>query len=67
MIFLDPAPLQFKNARESVVRIHEKASTDVEFDCSYLGRPQPKVTWFKGKLPLGSGDTTLQFRNNNAR
>lgn len=65
--FLDPVQLQFKNNLPSVVRINEKASTDIEFDCSYLGRPQPKVTWLKGKLPLVSGDSTLQFRNNNGR
>ncbi len=65
--FVDPIPLQFKNNLPSVIRINQKASTDVEFDCSYNGRPQPKITWLKGKLPLTFNDSTFQFRENNGR
>ena len=67
MLSLDPVRLQFKNNIPAVARIDRKAGTNVEFDCSYNGRPQPKVVWLKGKLPLINDDATLQYRDNNGR
>jgi hypothetical protein len=64
---LDPVPLQFKNNLPSVTRIDGKSGTNVEFDCSYDGRPEPKILWLKGKAPLNADDSTLQFRDNNGR
>ena len=67
VFFLDPVKLQFKNNLPSTARIDRKAGTNVEFDCSYNGRPQPKILWLKGKAPLAADDSTLQFRDNNGR
>jgi len=50
-----------------MARIDRKAGTDVEFDCSYDGRPNPKIIWLKGTTPLIIDDSTLQLRNNNGR
>ncbi len=67
LLYLDPVPLQFKTNLPSVSRIDRKAGTNVDLDCSYNGRPQPKVVWLKEKLPLVTDDSTLQFRDNNGR
>ncbi|CAF1140999.1 unnamed protein product, partial [Rotaria sordida] len=61
----DPVPLRFKNNLQTVEKIERKAGTNVEFDCLYDGRPQPKIKWLKGKLPLSNDDSTLQIRDNN--
>ncbi|CAF0895692.1 unnamed protein product [Adineta ricciae] len=61
----DPIPLQFRNNLSSVSKIDGKTGINVDFDCTYNGRPQPKVVWLKGKLPLISDDSTLQLRENN--
>lgn len=60
-------PLEFKSKLPSVVHIDEKPYTNITLDCSYNGRPMPKMSWFKGKLSLASNDTTLQLRDNNGR
>ncbi|CAF1068038.1 unnamed protein product [Adineta steineri] len=61
----DPVQLQFKTNLPAVSKIDRKSGTNVDFDCSYDGRPQPKIVWWKGKVPLISDDSTLQFRDNN--
>ena len=65
--FLDPVPLKFKKNLTAVVEIERKAGTDVEFDCTYEGRPQPKITWIRGKLPWIPDDSTVKLRENNGR
>jgi hypothetical protein len=67
-LFLDPVTLTFKNNNlPTVTRLDRKAGANAEFDCSYNGRPKPKLVWFKGKLPWSSDDPTLQIRDNNGR
>ncbi|CAF1076010.1 unnamed protein product [Rotaria sp. Silwood1] len=61
----DPVPLRFKNNLPAIEKLERKSGTNVVFDCLYDGRPQPKVIWLKGKLPLSSDNSTLQIRDNN--
>jgi hypothetical protein len=67
IFFIDPVLLQFKNNLPLMARIERKAGTNVEFDCSYNGRPKPKIIWLKGTIPLIIDDSTLQLRDNNGR
>jgi hypothetical protein len=67
LLSVDPVTLQFKNSLPSVARIDRKTGANAEFDCSYDGRPQPKIVWLRGKLPWSSDDPTLQLRDNNGR
>lgn len=64
---LDPVTLQFKNTLPAVNHIERKAGSNVDFDCIYVGRPRPRVTWYKGKLSWEMNDSTLQIRENNGR
>ncbi len=65
--FVDPVELQFENNLPSVNRIDRKASTNVTLDCLYKGRPQPKITWLRGKSPLIIDDARFQLRDNDGR
>ncbi len=57
----------FKNIFQQVSRLDRKAGDYVKLDCTFNGRPKPKLVWMKGKLLFNSSDSTLQFEDNNAR
>ncbi|UJR28561.1 hypothetical protein I4U23_009794 [Adineta vaga] len=61
----NPETLKFKTNLSSVIKIDRKTGIDVEFDCTYYGKPQPKIVWLKGNMPLISDNSTLQLRDNN--
>lgn len=48
-------------------RLNKKSGEDVEFDCRFNGRPKPKISWFKGKIPLDNSNNALQFGKDNER
>lgn len=64
---LDLIPLQFKTNLPAAIRLDRKTGVNVEFDCAYIGWPQPRVVWLKGKVPLLTDNSTLQLRDNNGR
>lgn len=62
---VDPVPLRFKSNLPAVSRLDRKAGENVQFDCTFTGRPKPKLIWLKGKLPLKNDDSTMEFNDYN--
>lgn len=52
---------------DSVVNINRRAGDPIELDCSFNGRPKPKILWMKGKSLLNISELTFLFENNKTR
>lgn len=64
---IDQVPMEFKKAMNQLSQINRRAGDNVELDCTFNGRPKPKIVWFKGKSLLDLSQSTFLLENNNAR
>lgn len=64
--FSEPVPLTFKDKQVlSVVKMERRTGENIVLDCSYNGRPKPKINWYRGKLALNVDGTTVKFDEEN--
>ena len=52
---------------DSVTQINRRSGDPVELDCSFNGRPKPKILWMKGKSLINMSQVTLLYEKNKTR
>lgn len=67
LLKIDQVPLEFKRPMNQISQINRRAGDRVELDCTFNGRPTPKILWLKGKSLLDMSQSTFLLENNNAR